>query len=162
MNSCGLSPSVLWHCWLGVGKSIRLVKSEWWGVGVVICLERSADCLHMVQLMPVHPKPSHLLPHLNPDCFYGTDVPRLSWKRARQVGVIVVVAVVMSILFYAVYYFQCVCVVGILLAALVVPTVWLRGSSPPRFSQSPPKQTTEKHLLPSFISWQHRWLDVGC
>jgi len=23
---------------------------------VVICLERSADCLHMVQLMPVHPK----------------------------------------------------------------------------------------------------------
>ena len=77
-------------------------------------------------------------------------------------GVIVVVAVVMSILFDAVYYFQCVCVVGILLAALVVPTVWLRGSSPPRFSQSPPKQTTEKRLLPSFISWQHRWLDVGC
>ena len=31
-------------------------KTEWWGVGVVICLERGADCLHMVQLMPLHPK----------------------------------------------------------------------------------------------------------
>ena len=28
---------VLWHCWLGVRKSIRPVKIEWWGVGVVIC-----------------------------------------------------------------------------------------------------------------------------
>jgi len=27
-------------------------KLEWWGVGVVICLERSAD-LHMAQLMPL-------------------------------------------------------------------------------------------------------------
>ena len=27
-------------------------KTEWWGVGVVICLERGAD-LHMVQLMPL-------------------------------------------------------------------------------------------------------------
>ena len=24
-------------------------------VGVVICLEQGADCLHMVQLMPLHP-----------------------------------------------------------------------------------------------------------
>jgi len=30
--------------------------SRWWGVDVVICLEWGADCLHMVQLMPVHPK----------------------------------------------------------------------------------------------------------
>ena len=28
-------------------------KIEWWGVGVVICLERGADCLHVVQLMPL-------------------------------------------------------------------------------------------------------------
>jgi len=29
---------------------------------VVICLERGADCLHMVQLMPLHPKtPSSLV-----------------------------------------------------------------------------------------------------
>jgi len=27
-------------------------KTEWWGAGVVICLERGAD-LHMVQLMPL-------------------------------------------------------------------------------------------------------------
>ena len=27
-------------------------KREWWGAGVVICLERGAD-LHMVQLMPL-------------------------------------------------------------------------------------------------------------
>ena len=34
---------------------------ERWGVGVVICLERGAYCLHMVQLMPLHPKtPSSL------------------------------------------------------------------------------------------------------
>jgi len=31
-------PAVLWHCWLGVRKSIRPLKLEWWGVGVVICL----------------------------------------------------------------------------------------------------------------------------
>jgi len=27
-------------------------KTEWWGAGMVICLERSAD-LHMAQLMPM-------------------------------------------------------------------------------------------------------------
>ena len=31
------------------------------GVGVAICLERGADCLHIVQMMPLHPKtPSSL------------------------------------------------------------------------------------------------------
>jgi len=35
---------------------------------VVIYLERGADCLHMVQLMPLS-APHLLLPHLNPDCF---------------------------------------------------------------------------------------------
>jgi len=45
----------------GIRKSIRPVKIEWWGVGVVICLERGAACLHMVLLMPQHPKiPSSL------------------------------------------------------------------------------------------------------
>ena len=48
-----LVPSVLWHCWLGVRKSIWPVKIEWWGVDVVICLEWGADCLHVVQLMPL-------------------------------------------------------------------------------------------------------------
>jgi len=45
-------PSVLWRCWLGSRKGIRPVKTEWWGAGVVIGLERGAD-LHMAQLMPL-------------------------------------------------------------------------------------------------------------
>ena len=44
-------PSVLWRCWLGCRKGIRPVKkNEWWGDGMVICLEQGAD-LHMAQLM---------------------------------------------------------------------------------------------------------------
>jgi len=35
-------PSVLWHCWLVIRKTIQSVKNEWWGVGMVICLERGA------------------------------------------------------------------------------------------------------------------------
>ena len=65
------------------GTVSGLYKIEWWGVGVVICLERGGDCLHMVQLLPSHPQTHHLLPDLNPDCFYlsGTGILRLSWKR---------------------------------------------------------------------------------
>jgi len=38
---------------LGGRKGIRPVKKpEWWGAGVVICLELGAD-LHIVQLMPL-------------------------------------------------------------------------------------------------------------
>jgi len=46
-------PSVLWHCQLGVRKGTWPVKIECWGAGMVICLEQGADCLHMVQLMPL-------------------------------------------------------------------------------------------------------------
>ena len=35
-------PSVLWRCWLGIQP---VKKTEWWGAGIVICLERSADCI---------------------------------------------------------------------------------------------------------------------
>ena len=45
-------PSVLWRCCLGGRKGIRPVKTERWGSGMVICLERGAD-LHMIQLMPL-------------------------------------------------------------------------------------------------------------
>ena len=45
-------PSVLWRCWLGGRKGIQPVKNEWWGAGMVICMERGAD-LHMAQLMPL-------------------------------------------------------------------------------------------------------------
>ena len=34
------------------GGASGLYKTEWWGAGVVICLERGAD-LHMAQLMPL-------------------------------------------------------------------------------------------------------------
>jgi len=49
---CGVRPSMLWRCWLGGRKGIRPVKTEWWGAGMVICLEWGAD-LHMAQLMPL-------------------------------------------------------------------------------------------------------------
>ena len=49
---CVVLPSVLRRCWLGGRKGIRPVKTEWWGSGVVICLERGADS-HMAQLMPL-------------------------------------------------------------------------------------------------------------
>jgi len=32
------------------GRAIRPVKTEWWGAGMVICLEQGAD-LHTAQLM---------------------------------------------------------------------------------------------------------------
>jgi len=37
---------------LGGRKGIRTVKTEWWGAGVIISLERGAD-LHMAHLMPL-------------------------------------------------------------------------------------------------------------
>ena len=53
-----------------------------------IYLERGADCLHMVQLMPLHPKPRHLLPHLNPDWFYlsGAGFDAVGWAAGRASG----------------------------------------------------------------------------
>ena len=61
-------PSVLWRCWLGGRKGVRLVKNmEWWGAGMVICLEWGANDLHMVQLMPL--PPHHLLLQQNPEWF---------------------------------------------------------------------------------------------
>ena len=50
-------PSVLWR----QEEHLTSKKTELGGVGVVICLQRGADCLHTVQLMPLHPKtPSSL------------------------------------------------------------------------------------------------------
>jgi len=44
--------SVFWRCWSDGRKGIRPVKTEWWGAGVVICLEWGAY-LHVAQLMPL-------------------------------------------------------------------------------------------------------------
>ena len=50
------------HAWTAywIGMSVRccveIMNCYWlvrWGVGVVICLERGADCLQMVQLLPL-------------------------------------------------------------------------------------------------------------
>ena len=46
-----LVPSVLWCCWLGGRKSIRPVQNEWWGAGMVICLERGANDLNAVKIL---------------------------------------------------------------------------------------------------------------
>jgi len=50
-------------------------KTEWWGAGMVICLERRAD-LHMTQLMPL-PLTVSIASVKNRDCFYlfGTGSP---------------------------------------------------------------------------------------
>jgi len=68
-------PSVLLHCWLGSRKGIRHVKTEWWGAGMVICLELGAD-LHMAQLTP--------LP-LTISCFSKSRLVLPFWYRLTQV-----------------------------------------------------------------------------
>jgi len=77
---------------LGDRTGIRPVKTEWWGAGVVICLEQGAD-LHTAQLMPVP---------LTVSCFSkiqigfylsGTGSPVLSRTKDRQKGIAVVVVV---------------------------------------------------------------------
>ena len=47
-NHASASPLLVW--WQEGHPACK--KTEWWGVGVVICLERGAD-LHMAQLMPL-------------------------------------------------------------------------------------------------------------
>jgi len=47
---CGFSALTLLVGWQKGHPACK--KTEWWGAGVVICLERDAD-LHMAQLMPL-------------------------------------------------------------------------------------------------------------
>ena len=55
---------------VGWQEVIQPVKTEWWGVGVVICLERVAH-LHNAygpaDATAMPKKSHHLLPHLNSD-----------------------------------------------------------------------------------------------
>jgi len=73
--------SVLWHCWLGRRKGIQPVKTEWWGIGVVIYLEWGANDLHLVKLLPLQPR--HLAA-VKSGIIYLSDagLSRLSWKKA--------------------------------------------------------------------------------
>jgi len=71
-----LMPSVLWRCWLGVGKGIRPVK-----IWLIRCcrgypLEQSANSLHMVPLMPLPP------PHV---CFCKIQNGLSFWYRLTWV-----------------------------------------------------------------------------
>ena len=79
-------PSVLWHCWFGIRKSIQPVKNWvlrcWCGY---LCGARCRLFAYGPADATAIPKPHHLLLHLNPDWFYlfGTSLPRLSWKRGH-------------------------------------------------------------------------------
>jgi len=66
---------VHWRCSLGGRKGTGLQKTEWWGAGVVVCLERGAD-LHMAQLMP--------LP-LTVSCFSKVQIGLPFWYRLTRV-----------------------------------------------------------------------------
>ena len=68
-----------------VGRQEENRASKNWGVDVVICLERGVDCLHMVQLMPLHPQtPSSLTSFKSRLVLpFWYRLPRLSWKRGR-------------------------------------------------------------------------------
>ena len=73
-----LTISELWHCWLGVWKSIWPVKLS---DEVLVWLSVWSECRLFVYGpadATVIPKPRHLLPHLNPDWFYlyGAGLPR--------------------------------------------------------------------------------------
>jgi len=66
------------------GMASGLQKTEWWGAGIVICLEGGAD-LHIAQPMPLpltiscSSKSRLVLPEWF--CFSGAGLPRLSWKK---------------------------------------------------------------------------------
>ena len=55
-NSNALTSALCLQCFDAVGwaagRASGMYKTEWWGTGVVTCLERDAD-LHMAQLMPL-------------------------------------------------------------------------------------------------------------
>ena len=81
-----LLPSVLWYYWLGIKKSIRPLKNEWWGAGMVICLKRGSNELLVIQLMPLPPYRLLLYwnsERLNLSGVSGVSLPRLFWKRGR-------------------------------------------------------------------------------
>ena len=60
---------------------------------MVICLEQAADCLHMVQLMPLHPKtPSSLASFISRLVLpFWYQLSQVVLERGRETGVLVVV-----------------------------------------------------------------------
>jgi len=41
---------------LSLNHMLDIIITGWWGTGMVICVERDANDLHMVQLMPLPPR----------------------------------------------------------------------------------------------------------
>jgi len=83
MSLLMMLPSVLWHCWLGIRKSIWPVK-----IWVMTCWRgclSGARCRLFAWSSWCYcfPNPRHLMLHLNPDWFYlsGIGLPRLSRKK---------------------------------------------------------------------------------
>ena len=76
LSGIGLPRLSCYRC--GSSSSFWSVEIEWLGVGVVVCLERGADCLHMVHLMP--------LPSQNPiiSCFIYIQTGLPFWYRLTQ------------------------------------------------------------------------------
>jgi len=74
-------PWVLWHCWLGGRKGIWPLKTEWWGTGVVICLEWGANDLQY-GLADATATPSSLAPAKSSMVYLsGAGLPRLSYNK---------------------------------------------------------------------------------
>ena len=67
------------QCFDTIGWASGRASGLWWLVGVVICLARGADCLCVIQLMPLHPKtPSSL-------ASFKARLVLLSWYRLAKV-----------------------------------------------------------------------------
>ena len=78
-----LLPSVLWHCWLGVRKSIRLVKN--WVLGYW-CVYLSGVCCKWFSYGPADATATlSSLATVKSRMVYlsGAGLPRLSWKKGR-------------------------------------------------------------------------------
>jgi len=77
INYMTVSPSVLWHCWLGVRKSIRPVKK--WVMGVLAWL----SVWSVVQMICIWPSWCHCHPIIS--CFSKIQNGLPFWCRLTQV-----------------------------------------------------------------------------
>ena len=72
--------SMLWHCWLGVRKSIRPVKTAWWGAGMIISLARGANNLRNYGSANAIATPSSLA-SLKSRILSGFGLPMSAWRK---------------------------------------------------------------------------------
>jgi len=93
---------VLWRCCLSGRKGIQSVKTEWWGTGVVICLDWArckwfaygpTDATATSSLAPVKSRMVYLS---------GAGLPRLSWKKRPLNGCSVVVVIFQHAVYFVI------------------------------------------------------------